>query len=24
MWRSEAASWYDPSDVLPEFPETPS
>lgn len=24
MWRSEAASWYDPGDVLPEFPEAPS
>src|SRR5215468_3949502 len=24
MWRSEAASWYNPRDVLPEFPEAPS
>ena len=24
MWRSEAARWYDPGDVLPEFPEAPS
>jgi len=24
MWRSEAASWYDPGDVLAEFPEAPS
>jgi hypothetical protein len=24
MWRSEAASWYDPGDVLAEFPKAPS
>jgi hypothetical protein len=24
MWRSEAAGWYDPDDVLAEFPEAPS
>jgi len=23
MWRSESASWFDPKDQLPEFPEAP-
>jgi hypothetical protein len=24
MWRSDGATWFDPKDQLPEFPEAPS
>jgi hypothetical protein len=23
IWRSDGASWYDPNELLPEFPEAP-